>query len=189
MHEFPCGSHARSIIKCPVHPFPFNQAIFKLALAGAGLPTAPFLVSGGDQTSRHTATAEASPGGTPDSPTSGATTFDITSSEFLRAFGAYEGPFIVKPVNGRASQYVEYVEHVTGIPDKVAYVEEKTNGGEKNTPSDSGHLDTHQNIKISTLKSTHFTCLLCVFYTGSSILSMPHPRTSRSCHGRGIPAR
>lgn len=104
---------------------PLNAALlddkgnFKLALVGAGLPTAPFLVWGGSSSGSNPA-AE------------GRTTrplLDTTSVDFVRVFGSYSGPFIVKPVNGRASQYVEYVEHLSGVPAMVADIGVKTSGG------------------------------------------------------------
>ena len=49
--------------------------------------------------------------------------------DFARVFGSYSGPFIVKPVNGRASQYVEYVNHALEVPGMVSWVGQKTNGG------------------------------------------------------------
>ena len=95
-----------------------DKANFKLALAGAGLPTAPFMVWGGSSCVGGKQTA--------------ATTrplLDTASVDFVRVFGAYSGPFIVKPVNGRASQYVEYVEHISGVPAMVADIGVKTSGG------------------------------------------------------------
>lgn len=91
---------------------PLNAALlddkgnFKFALAGAGLPTAPFLVWNG---------------------TKGA--LDTQSCQFQRVFGDYRGPFIVKPVNGRASQNVEFVQDVAEVPAMTADVGSKTGGG------------------------------------------------------------
>jgi D-alanine-D-alanine ligase len=59
----------------------------------AGIPTAPFMVW---QPSR----GPLMPG---------------RDSRLKSAFGAYEGPFIVKPISGRASRYVVAVDHVSGL--------------------------------------------------------------------------
>jgi D-alanine-D-alanine ligase-like ATP-grasp enzyme len=45
-----------------------------------------------------------------------------TNRAFRRAFGSYSGPFIVKPVNGRASQNVEFVPSIDGLEAMVAQV-------------------------------------------------------------------
>jgi D-alanine-D-alanine ligase len=55
-----------------------DKGMFKLACAGLGLPTAPFIVH---------------------NPASGSFRPD-RSPNFRRTFGSYKGPFIVKPVNG-----------------------------------------------------------------------------------------
>jgi len=82
-----------------------DKGMFKLACAGLGLPTAPFIVH---------------------NPASGSFRPD-RSPNFRRIFGSYKGPFIVKPVNGRASQNVEFVETVSELPSMVASVGSKTN--------------------------------------------------------------
>ena len=41
------------------------------------------------------------------------------NSRFQRAFGDYPGPFVVKPVSGRASLHVHVVQHVSDLPDVV----------------------------------------------------------------------
>jgi D-alanine-D-alanine ligase len=48
------------------------------------------------------------------------------NSQFIRAFGDYQGPFIVKPVSGRASLHVHFVEHRDQLTDVVAQVYQKT---------------------------------------------------------------
>jgi D-alanine-D-alanine ligase len=44
------------------------------------------------------------------------------NSRFQLAFGDYAGPFVVKPVSGRASLHVHVVEDRAGLPDAVAEV-------------------------------------------------------------------
>ena len=44
------------------------------------------------------------------------------NSRFQRAFGDYHGPFVVKPVSGRASLHVHFVEDRCSLPDAVAEV-------------------------------------------------------------------
>ncbi|HKO18481.1 MAG TPA: hypothetical protein VJU82_06310 [Acidobacteriaceae bacterium] len=77
-----------------------NKHTFKREAVCAGLPTAPF------------------------------TTWDMARGSFLpdvnsrfsRAFGDYSGPFIVKPVSGRASLNVCFVLDRSGLTDAVAEV-------------------------------------------------------------------
>ncbi len=108
--------HTASMLESAGVPFvghtPLNAALlddkgaFKLALAGAGLPTAPFLVHSGAKGP-----------------------LDVEGEKFRRVFGgSYLGPFIVKPVNGRASQNVEYVERREEVAAMVADVGAKTGG-------------------------------------------------------------
>lgn len=70
-----------------------DKGAFKLGLAGLGLPTAEFMIWNCNRGPLH--------------PTHNAT--------FRQIFGIYGGPFIVKPVNGRASQNVLFVDSVDGI--------------------------------------------------------------------------
>jgi D-alanine-D-alanine ligase len=77
-----------------------NKHAFKREALCAGLPTAPF------------ATWHMSRG--PFRPE--------INSRFRLAFGDYAGPFVVKPVSGRASLHVHVVEDRTGLPDVVAEV-------------------------------------------------------------------
>ena len=63
-------------------------------------------------------------------PTAMFTTWDMTrgpfdpnrNSRFVIAFGEYRGPFIVKPVSGRASLNVHVVQDVSELPEAVAEV-------------------------------------------------------------------
>lgn len=72
-----------------------NKHVFKRELAGLGLPTAPFLVFDGAQSS-----------------------IDMgADGRFAATFGDHPGPFIVKPVSGRGSIGVHYV------PDRAALAE------------------------------------------------------------------
>lgn len=74
-----------------------NKYHFKMFLKGLGVPTAPFIA----WDARRSAV-------------------DIAAStEFLDSFHNYRGPFIVKPVSGRASNNVSFVETVAGLNDAV----------------------------------------------------------------------
>jgi len=73
---------------------------FKRAAVCAGIPTAPFITW---------------------NMTRGPFRADL-NSRFKRAFGDYSGPFVVKPVSGRASLHVHVVPDVAGLPDVVAEV-------------------------------------------------------------------
>lgn len=70
-----------------------DKGAFKLALAGAGLATAEFLIWNCNR-------GPLRPG---------------EDANFKRVFGSYGGPFIVKPVNGRASQNVLFIDTVGEI--------------------------------------------------------------------------
>ncbi|KIY93256.1 hypothetical protein MNEG_14705, partial [Monoraphidium neglectum] len=78
-----------------------DKGIFKLALGGLGLPTARFVIWNAAKNGR---------------------LHPETNRAFRRAFGSYSGPFIVKPVNGRASQNVEFVPSIDGLEAMVAQV-------------------------------------------------------------------
>lgn len=73
---------------------------FKRAAVCAGIPTAPFITW---------------------TMTRGWFRPDL-NSRFKRAFGEYPGPFVVKPVSGRASLHVHVVPDVAGLPDAIAEV-------------------------------------------------------------------
>jgi D-alanine-D-alanine ligase len=73
---------------------------FKRAAVCAGIPTAPFIIW---------------------TMTRGAFRPDL-NSRFKRAFGDYPGPFVVKPVSGRASLHVHVVPDVASLPDAIADV-------------------------------------------------------------------
>jgi D-alanine-D-alanine ligase len=81
-----------------------DKGAFKLALAGAGLATAEFLIWNGNRGALRPTEDE----------------------NFKRVFGTYAGPFIVKPVNGRASQNVLFVDTVAEIEAAVDEVFTKT---------------------------------------------------------------
>ncbi|MGI9417013.1 MAG: D-alanine--D-alanine ligase family protein [Geminicoccaceae bacterium] len=70
-----------------------NKNAMKRDLMLAGIPTAPFMVW---QPSR----GPLAPG---------------RNLRFKNAFGTYEGPFIVKPISGRASRHVMAVDDLTGL--------------------------------------------------------------------------
>ena len=73
---------------------------FKRAAVCAGIPTAPFMIW---------------------NMTRGWFRPDL-NSRFKRAFGDYPGPFVVKPVSGRASLHVHVVPDVASLPDAVAEI-------------------------------------------------------------------
>jgi len=77
-----------------------NKHAFKREAICVGLPTAPF-------STWHMARGPFRP--------------DL-NSRFQRAFGDYDGPFVVKPVSGRASLNVHFVEDKWALPDAVAEV-------------------------------------------------------------------
>ena len=70
-----------------------NKNVMKRDLMLAGVPTAPFVVW---QPGRGSLM--------PDS-----------DGRLKKAFSAFEGPFIVKPISGRASRYVVAVDHISGL--------------------------------------------------------------------------
>ncbi len=77
-----------------------NKHVFKRQLRASGIPTAEFHIW--------------QPG----------MSLDVPHAEagFKAAFGAYAGPFIVKPASGRASLHVTYVETVDGLGDALSRV-------------------------------------------------------------------
>ncbi len=77
-----------------------SKHTFKRIMIGAGIPTAEFMTWHGSQ-------GRFSP---------------KTSEQFERVFRGYPGPFIVKPVSGRASLNVEYVATVDGLEAMVDQV-------------------------------------------------------------------
>jgi D-alanine-D-alanine ligase len=77
-----------------------NKHAFKREAVCAGLPTAPF-------TAWHMDRGPFCP---------------QANSRFHHAFGDYPGPFVVKPVSGRASLHVHVVDDRAGLPDAVARV-------------------------------------------------------------------
>jgi D-alanine-D-alanine ligase len=81
-----------------------QKHIFKRQLRAAGIPTADFHIW---QPGLSAADPVADPG-------------------FFAAFGDYRGPFIVKPVSGRASLHVTYIEERADIADAVRAVYEVT---------------------------------------------------------------
>jgi D-alanine-D-alanine ligase len=81
-----------------------NKHAFKREAVCAGLPTAPF-------TAWHMDRGPFRPD---------------ANSRFQRAFGDYPGPFVVKPVSGRASLHVEVVDDRAGLPDAIGKVHRAT---------------------------------------------------------------
>lgn len=77
-----------------------NKHVFKRELASLGLPTAPFLVFDGTKDA-----------------------YDITADpHFAATFGEHVGPFVVKPVSGRGSIGVTFVERRADIASAVQSV-------------------------------------------------------------------
>jgi D-alanine-D-alanine ligase len=74
-----------------------NKHAFKREAVCAGIPTAAF-------TTWHMARGKFDP---------------RINSRFVQAFGDYQGPFIVKPVSGRASLHVHVVDHRDQLPEIV----------------------------------------------------------------------
>lgn len=81
-----------------------DKGAFKLGLAGLGLPTAEFLIWNRNRGPLDPA----------------------ANADFKRAFGTYDGPFIVKPVNGRASQNVLFIDSLAEVQDAVDQVFQTT---------------------------------------------------------------
>jgi D-alanine-D-alanine ligase len=81
-----------------------NKHAFKRNLKALGIPTAPFM------------TWHLNRGPFP----------GRANGRFRQVFGDYAGPFVVKPVCGRASVYVHLVEDVAGLSDAVTQVYEAT---------------------------------------------------------------
>jgi D-alanine-D-alanine ligase len=77
-----------------------NKHVFKRELMHFGISTAPFMTW-------HLARGPFRP---------------KVNSRFVRTFKDHWGPFVVKPVSGRASQHVHFVEDETALPDAVAEV-------------------------------------------------------------------
>jgi len=77
-----------------------NKHTFKRELIGAGIPTAPFMTW-------HLARGPFLP---------------KLNSRFARIFRGHRGPFIVKPVSGRASLHVHVAENANDLPDVVDQV-------------------------------------------------------------------
>ena len=74
-----------------------NKHAFKRGCVCAGLPTAPFITW-------HMGRGAFNP---------------QLNSRFAQAFGNYTGPFVVKPVSGRASLNVHVVPDVQGLPEMI----------------------------------------------------------------------
>jgi D-alanine-D-alanine ligase len=81
-----------------------NKHAFKREAVSAGLATAPFVTW-------HGARGDFQP--------------DV-NSRFRRAFKTFSGPFVVKPVSGRASLHVHFVDEKAGLADAVEKVYRET---------------------------------------------------------------
>lgn len=77
-----------------------NKSTMKRDLIVAGIPTAPFMVW---QPSRGPLTTDGNP-------------------RLANAFGEYGGPFVVKPISGRASRHVVTADDIAGLAAAVEYV-------------------------------------------------------------------
>jgi D-alanine-D-alanine ligase len=84
-----------------------NKHAFKREAVCAGFPTAPF-------STWHMARGPFSP---------------QLNSRFRLAFGDYEGPFVVKPVSGRASLHVHVVEREVDLADAIAAIHQVITNG------------------------------------------------------------
>lgn len=82
-----------------------NKHSFKRELQALGIRTAPFMTW-------HPSQGPLTPG---------------TSPRFITAFEKYSGPFIVKPVSGRASLLVEVVDRIDQVPEVAQMVFNATN--------------------------------------------------------------
>jgi D-alanine-D-alanine ligase len=77
-----------------------NKHVFKRQCRAAGIPTAAFYIW-----------------------QPGLSHEDIMQDEsYQAAFSNFDGPFVVKPVSGRASLHVTYVENVSGLNDAIQHV-------------------------------------------------------------------
>lgn len=81
-----------------------NKHAFKRDLVHLGIPTAPFMTW-------HLARGPFRP---------------KVNSRFIRTFNEHWGPFVVKPVSGRASLHVHFVEDEADLPDAVTKVYDAT---------------------------------------------------------------
>ncbi|GIM48477.1 D-alanine--D-alanine ligase [Collibacillus ludicampi] len=81
-----------------------NKHIFKHLLHSYGIPTAPFVTWDGSK----------------------GDFLPSANEEFQNTFAKYDGPFIVKPVSGRASLHVHYVEKLSDLTVKVKEVYNQT---------------------------------------------------------------
>ncbi|MGL4325601.1 MAG: D-alanine--D-alanine ligase family protein [Beijerinckiaceae bacterium] len=77
-----------------------NKHVFKRQVRAAGIPTANFYIW--------------QPGSSPQDPTK--------DPHFAESFGHSKGPFIVKPVSGRASLHVSFVEKIGDVAEAVRKV-------------------------------------------------------------------
>lgn len=81
-----------------------NKQLLKWGMASKGIPTAPFFVW-------HPAQGQF-PG--------------IDCNDYQRIFADYDGPFLLKPVSGRASLLIEIIDNSRDLPDAIRSIVEKT---------------------------------------------------------------
>jgi D-alanine-D-alanine ligase len=81
-----------------------NKYAFKLECQGCGIPTAPFMNWNGER----------------------GMLLPKVNRIFKLNFGSYTGPFVVKPVSGRASLLVNVIDTIDELPDAVQQVYSKT---------------------------------------------------------------
>lgn len=81
-----------------------DKVQLKRNVVGFGLPTAPFVLV----------------------PVSDDQYSPVADPRFKRAFGDYRGPFVVKPVSGRASLHVTVVDDAAGLPEAVSRIHRVT---------------------------------------------------------------
>jgi D-alanine-D-alanine ligase len=81
-----------------------NKYAFKLECQGCGIPTAPFMNWNGER----------------------GKLMPKVNKIFKASFGSYDGPFVVKPVSGRASLLIYVVDTIDELPEVVDEVYSKT---------------------------------------------------------------
>jgi D-alanine-D-alanine ligase len=149
-----------------------NKHAFKREALCAGLPTAPFVTW-------HMARGPLRPS---------------LNGRFMRAFGDYRGPFVVKPVSGRASLHVHVVDSPAGLPDAVAEVYRATENVvliEKYLPGRefciavAGPVTSHQRRLVRGRAPFAFAALERVLSAEERIFTSMdvRPITTERCHG------
>ena len=119
-----------------------QKNLFKLQLQALGIQTAPFMTW-------HPAHGDFKP---------------LQSERFSEVFRDYDGAFLVKPVSGRASLNIHYVQTVEGLSEAIANI----------------HRITHDTALIETyLPGREFCVAVCgyVIYANQTFSRLKHPFT------------